>query len=149
MRPPLLSSVYVRKNSRTTSLHSAPSMCYVSEIVGGYATILRQGAERHREAALQPAGSFFGPPAGKCSTQQVAEVGLGIGRLHRHQPAFAVRIVASQFRIAEMAASSLISATLPSIGETMSTFLPLRITLQIFCPWRTHCPRWGSAICSS
>ena len=44
--------------------------------------------------------------------------------------------------------ASLMSVTVPSIGETMSTDLPSRKIVQIFWPWRTQRPRCGSAMLS-
>jgi len=70
------------------------------DVVHGYSTILGAGTGGgHRHVALQAAGGFFGPPAGHCAAQQVAETRFGVGRLHGDQPAFAVGIAEGELRI--------------------------------------------------
>src|SRR5579862_7904266 len=70
------------------------------EVIDRNATILREsGSHGYRHSLAEAQSGILGPHASQGSTEQVAEVELGIGRLHSYEPAFSVRIVAGQFRI--------------------------------------------------
>src|SRR5437660_9673592 len=69
------------------------------QVIDGRPAVLRERAQSHRHAPLQAAGGFLCPPASQRTAEQVAEIGLGIGGLDGHQPAFAVRIFARQLGI--------------------------------------------------
>jgi hypothetical protein len=81
--------------------------------------ITNQTARGHHS----PTG-LFSPPPIRRATKQVAKVGFGVRRLHGQQPTFAY----GSLRVSSgsRAKASLMSATLPSIGETMSTAAPPR-----------------------
>jgi len=96
-------------------------------VVDRFSAVLRERSGEghlHRYAALQAAGRLFHPPAGERAAEQVLEAGLGVGCVDRYQPAFAEGVAQRQLRI--FSTAWLMSDTVPSTGETISTATPSR-----------------------